>query len=130
MVQTAVHCYHVYKDVWTHSISKEFICYQEQGNNHVRHAVAVHGGEGVLGQLPRKISSVAFFFLECDGCITGNGDSLLEAAMRNSNTPFFVINYKLNTTFWCMLEILSHKTTHIIIAVKVHSKIKKLHKPL
>ena len=59
-------------------MSKEFICYQEQGNSHNRHAVAVHGGEDVLGQLPRKISNVApFFFLDCDGCLTGNGDSSL-----------------------------------------------------
>ena len=61
-VQTAVCSYHVYKDIWTPAISEVFVCGQEWDNDHDRHAVAVHGdGEDVLGDLPREISSVAFF---------------------------------------------------------------------
>ena len=61
-VQTAVCSYHVYKDIRTPAISEVFVCGQEWGNDHDRHAVAVHGdGEDELGDLPCEISSVAFF---------------------------------------------------------------------
>ena len=42
MVRTAVRGYHVYKDIWTPAIGEEFVCRQERGNDHDRHAVAVH----------------------------------------------------------------------------------------
>ena len=49
-VWTAVRGYHVYKDIWTPTIGEEFVCRQEWGNDHDRHAVAVHGdGEDVFG---------------------------------------------------------------------------------
>ena len=57
MVQTTVHDYLVYKDVWTPAISKESICCQDQqsltdkiGTTITdRHAVPVHRkGEDVL----------------------------------------------------------------------------------
>ena len=71
-VRTAVRGYHIYKEVWTPAIGEEFVCRQERDNDHDRHAVSVHKeGDDVLGHLPREISSVAFFFLEHDGCITG-----------------------------------------------------------
>ena len=38
---------------------KEFVCYQEEANEHDRHAVAVHGvgdSNNVLGHLPREFS--------------------------------------------------------------------------
>ena len=60
------------KDIRTPAIGEEFVCGQEWDNDHDRHAVVVHrDGEDVLGHLPREISSVAFFFLKHDGCITG-----------------------------------------------------------
>ena len=71
-VRTVVRGYHVYKEVWALAIGKEFVCHQDRGSDHDRHAVSVHEEEeDVLGHLPREISSVAFFFLEHDGCITG-----------------------------------------------------------
>ena len=119
-----MHCYHVYKDVWTHSISKEFICYQEQGNNHVRHIAAVQGGEDVLGQLPRTLSSVAF----SSSSMMAASQVMVTAHYTSSNeeSEYAILCHQLQAKwpFWCMLEVLSHKTTHIIIAVKVHSKIK------
>ena len=70
-VRTAVRGYHIYKEVWPPAIGEEFVCRQERDNDHDRHAVSVHKeGDDVLGHLPREISSVAFFFLEHDGCIT------------------------------------------------------------
>ena len=49
-VRIAVRGYHVYKDIWTPAIGEEFVCCQEWGNDHDRHAVAVHGdGEDVFG---------------------------------------------------------------------------------
>ena len=72
MVWTAVRGYHVYKEVWAPAIGEEFDCRQERGNNHYRHAVSVRReGDDVLGHLHREVSSVAFFFLEHGGCITG-----------------------------------------------------------
>ena len=63
-----------HRQVW-----EEFVSRQEQGNDHDRHAVVVHReGEDVLGHLPHEVSSVAYFFLEHDGCITGNRDNSLE----------------------------------------------------
>ena len=60
-VRTAVRGYHVYKEVWALVIGEEFVCRQERGNDHDRHAVSVHKeGKDVLGHLPREISSVAF----------------------------------------------------------------------
>ena len=72
-VRTAVRGYHVYKDSWMPTIGEEFVCRQEHGNVHDRHAVAVYGdGDGTLanGHLPREFSRPAFFFLEPDGSIT------------------------------------------------------------
>ena len=69
-VQTVVCGYHVYKEVWASAIGKEFVCRQERGNDHDRHAVSVHKeGEDVLEHLPREILRVAF--LQHDGYITG-----------------------------------------------------------
>jgi hypothetical protein len=72
-VQTAIRGYHVYKDVWTPTISEAFICQQERDKDKDSYAVAVHKEDGsdVLGHLPREFSRVAFLFLLHDGVITG-----------------------------------------------------------
>ena len=59
-VRTTVRDYRVYKDTWTTTIGKEFVCSQELANGHGAHAVAVYGnGDKVLGHLPRELSCVA-----------------------------------------------------------------------
>ena len=59
-VRTAVHGYHVYKEVWEPAIGEEIVCGQEQGNDHERHAILVHKeGENVLGHLSRDFCDLA-----------------------------------------------------------------------
>ena len=42
-------------------------CSQEQGNLHDIYAVAVMKGNDVVGHIPRKISSLGYFFLSKGG---------------------------------------------------------------
>lgn len=71
-LQTAVHGYRVYK-TFVHPQSVKNL----QKSNYNRHAVAVHGGEGVLGHLPCEILNVALF-LKNDVSLTDNGGSSVE----------------------------------------------------
>lgn len=42
--------------LWTPAIGEEFVCCQERGKDHNKHAVAVHAeGVDVLGHLPGEI---------------------------------------------------------------------------
>ena len=59
-VRTAVRGYHVYKEVWAPAIGEEFVCGQDWGNDHDRHAVVVHKeGKNVLGHTPSEFCDLA-----------------------------------------------------------------------
>ena len=69
-VQTAVRGYHVYKEAWAPTISKEIVCRQEWSNDHNRHAVLVHKGEDVHRHLPRDFCDLAQAVdFHCTGCL-------------------------------------------------------------
>ena len=58
-----VHGYHVYKNVWTPAIGKEFGCLQNQSNDHDMHTVAIQGRKDALGNLSCEILIEHCFFL-------------------------------------------------------------------
>ena len=59
--------YHVYKNIWNARMGEILSCSQQQGNLHDIYAVAVMKGNDVVGHIPRKISSLCYFFLSKGG---------------------------------------------------------------
>ena len=55
--------HHIYKAVWTPVINEELHTKLEKDNEHDEHAVAVILDGRTVGQLPRTISLVLWFFL-------------------------------------------------------------------
>ena len=70
-VDSVVRGFHVYKDVWNPVVGETLICEKEFGNLHDPYAVSVVRGSGIIvGHVPRKISSLSYFFLRKNGTIT------------------------------------------------------------
>ena len=55
--------YHVYKNTWNARMGETLSCSQEQGNLHDIYAVVMKGND-VVGHIPRKISSLCYFFYQ------------------------------------------------------------------
>ena len=71
VVETVVRGYHVYKDVWKPRLGELLQCKMEFRNIHDPYAVAVVRNDGaeVVGHVPRKISSLCYFFIKRKGTI-------------------------------------------------------------
>ena len=61
--------HHVYKSVWTPTLGEELECRREGDNDFDQYAVAVLR-RGVVGHIPRKISTLSSIFLQRNGRIT------------------------------------------------------------
>ena len=66
-IEAMVRGYHIYKDVWSAVIDEEFLCKREDGNHFDPFAVAVCNGDRVIGQVPRKSSSVCSLYIRQGG---------------------------------------------------------------
>ena len=62
--------HHIYKDIWTPTISEERVCQREVGNIYDFHAVAILHGGYVVGHVPRTISTPCNVFIRKRGAIT------------------------------------------------------------
>ena len=67
---SAVHGYHVYRDVWKPSIGEKLVAKQEFNNPMDKHAVKVVKGDETVGHLPREFSRIAWYFLGRSGEIS------------------------------------------------------------
>ena len=68
-INSAVRGFHVYKNEWNPVLGETLLCEQEFGNIHDPYAVAVVRDKTIIGHVPRKISSLCFFFLKKNGSI-------------------------------------------------------------
>lgn len=70
-MDTVVRGHHVYKDVWKPRLGELLLCKMEFGNIHDPYAVSVVRDDGaeVVGHVPRKISSLCYFFIKRKGTI-------------------------------------------------------------
>jgi len=55
---TAVHGFHVYKDVWEPTIGKVLSCKRDIGNSHDTFAVAIKNSSEVVGHVHRFLSLI------------------------------------------------------------------------
>jgi hypothetical protein len=63
VVQSKLHGYHVYEDLWEASIGEKLDCRREDNNIHNPYSVAViDRGNVTVGHVPREISSVCSLF--------------------------------------------------------------------
>ena len=67
---SAVHGYHVYKDVWKPSIGEKLVAKREFNNPMDKHAVKVVKDDETVGHLPREFSRIAWYFLARSGEIS------------------------------------------------------------
>ena len=69
-VDSVIRGFHIYKDIWDPEVGELLMCRQEFGNLHDPYAVSViRGDEVIVGHVPRKISSLCYFFLRKNGTI-------------------------------------------------------------
>ena len=67
-VQAMIRVYHKYKEIWDAKFGEQLECQRETGNPHDIFAVAVlKSGTGVVGHIPKKMSSICSLFLRCGG---------------------------------------------------------------
>ena len=73
-IDSFMHGHHIYKDIWSSSISKELQCQWEVGNIHDIYAVSVvktiDRRNTFVGHLPRQTSTICHLFLRKGGIIT------------------------------------------------------------
>jgi len=70
-MESAVRGYHVYQTIWSSRVGEQLECRCEDHNIHDMYAVAVmKPGIGVVGHLPRRISTPCNRFIENHGTIT------------------------------------------------------------
>ena len=67
---SAVHGYHVYKDVWKPSIGEKLVAKQEFNNPMDKHAMKVVKDDETVGHLPCKFSRIAWYVLARSGEIS------------------------------------------------------------
>ena len=70
-VESMVHGYHVYRDIWEAAVGETLPCQREAGNPYDTYAVSVMEGDTIVGHLPRSISAVCTLFLRWNGTILG-----------------------------------------------------------
>ena len=64
---TAVHGFHVYKDVWELTIGEVLSCKRDIGNSHDTFAVAIKNNSEVVSHVPRFLSSICSNFIRRGG---------------------------------------------------------------
>ena len=71
LVESVVRGHHVYKTIWSSALGEELQCHREVSNIHDLYAVSViKPGIGVLGHIPRQISTPCNMFIRSGGSIT------------------------------------------------------------
>ena len=92
-VDSVVRAFHVYKDVWNPVVGETLICEKEFGNLHDPYAVSVVRGSGIIvGHVPRKISSLCYFFPRKNGItcqITGRRCFSEDLPQRGLEGPLY-----------------------------------------
>ena len=68
-MDSCVHGFHVYQDIWTPVMGEILVCRRETTNVEDRYAVAVYKSEEVVGYVPRKISFLCAAFIRRGGTI-------------------------------------------------------------
>ena len=63
ILESMVHGYHVYIDIWHSQLDERLVCKRERHNIHDPFAVAVKKGSIIVGHLPRNISTTFYVFL-------------------------------------------------------------------
>ena len=61
---TAVHGFHIYKDVWEPTIGEVLSCERDIGNSHDTFAVAIKNSSEVVGHVPRFLSLICSIFIQ------------------------------------------------------------------
>ena len=70
-VESVIRGHHVYKAIWSSVLGEELQCHREVGNIHDLYAVSiVKPGTGVVGHIPRRISTPCNLFMRSGGSIT------------------------------------------------------------
>jgi len=69
ILDSVVHGYHVYQDVWNAAPGETLGCSRERDNEHDIFSVAVRKGTNIVGHTPRKISCSCTFFIRSGGVI-------------------------------------------------------------
>ena len=70
-VESCVHGFHMYQDVWVSVIGETLPCRRETDNSEDRYAIAYYKSEEVVGHVPRKISRLCAAFLRRGGAMKG-----------------------------------------------------------
>ena len=60
-ISSAVHGFHVYKDIWKPSIGDKLACEREFDNYFDKFAIKVVNTRETVGHLPRKISKIVWY---------------------------------------------------------------------
>ena len=68
--KSSIRGHHIYKNVWTPSIGESLSQALESGNSHDRFAVSLVKDERVVGHVPREVSRIFFYFMQCHGTIS------------------------------------------------------------
>ena len=66
----AIRGYHVFQDLFKHSIGEKLVGKREFNNTIDKHAVKVVKGNQPVGHLPRKFSRIVWYFLAQSGKIS------------------------------------------------------------
>ena len=69
-VATAVHGFHVYKNVWEPTVAEVLLYEREIGNSHDMFAVAIGNSSEIVGHVPRFLSSICSIFIQRGGKIS------------------------------------------------------------
>ena len=64
MVESCVHSFHVYQNIWTSTTGERLSCQMEDSNAFDLYAVAIKKSANVIGHVPRKISAACSLFIQ------------------------------------------------------------------
>ena len=68
--KSSIRGHHIYKNLWTPSIGESLSLALESGNSHNRFTVSLVKDERVVGHVPREVSRIFFYFMQCHGTIS------------------------------------------------------------
>ena len=66
-MESIVHSYHIYCDIWEAAVGQMLPCHQEARNLFNPYAVSVTEGGTIIGHVPRAIAAVCNLFLRRNG---------------------------------------------------------------
>ena len=112
---TAVHGFHIYKDVWKPTINVVLCCERDVGNNHNTFAVAIKNSCEVVAHVTRFLSSICSIFIQRGGKIVcrikGTRHYLVDLPQGGMEVPCVLI-FKSQSIKECS------KTEHLIKLAK------------